>query len=47
MPNAPKTPTRTFRCPDNIWQAAKEKAAQDGLTLTDILLAALISYTED
>ena len=47
MPNAPKTPTRTFRCPEDLWQKAKEKAADTGLTVTDILLAALINFVED
>lgn len=47
MPNAPKTPTRTFRCPDDLWQKAKEQAAEDGITVTEVLISALISYTED
>lgn len=46
MPNAPKTPTRTFRCPDALWAAAKERAARDGLTVTDVLIAALSQYVD-
>lgn len=44
MPNAPKTPTRTFRCPDHIWNAAKAKAADEGVTVTDVLIDALRKY---
>ena len=46
MPNAPKTPTRTFRCPDEVWNAAKEKAAQEGQTVTEIILEALRDYAD-
>jgi predicted HicB family RNase H-like nuclease len=45
MPNAPKTPTRTVRVSDEIWTAAKEKAAIEGRTLTEIVIAALKDYT--
>lgn len=47
MPNAPKTPTRTFRCPDWLWNDAKKKAAAQGLTVTEILLAALLALVEE
>lgn len=47
MPKPLKTPTRTFRCADDIWNAAKEKAHADGMTLTDVLITALLSYIED
>lgn len=47
MPNAPKTPTRTFRCPDDLWQKAKDKVAEEGRTVTDVLIDALITYVED
>ena len=44
MPNAPKTPTRTVRVSDALWSAAKEKAADDGRTLTDVVIEALKDY---
>lgn len=44
MPNAPKTPTRTVRVSDEIWGAAKEKAAVEGRTLTDVVIEALKKY---
>lgn len=47
MPNAPKTPTRTFRCPDDLWEAAKDKAAVEERTVTDVLITALKDYVQD
>ena len=40
-----KTPTRTFRCPDALWNAAKTKAAELDVTLTDVLIEALEEFT--
>lgn len=47
MPNAPKTPTRTFRCPDDLWEAAKDKASVEGCTVTDVLITALKDYVKE
>ena len=47
MPNVPKTPTRTFRGPTDLWQRAKDKAAEQGVTVTDVLIKALVLYVED
>jgi predicted DNA binding CopG/RHH family protein len=44
MPNAPKTPSRNVRVPDELWQATKKKAAKDGITVTDVILRALRRY---
>lgn len=30
MPNKPKTPLHSFRCPDELWDAAKAKAEERG-----------------
>ena len=35
MPNKPATPTHTVRVPDEIWDAAVRKAAEEGTTVTD------------
>lgn len=35
------TPTRTIRVSDELWNAAKEKAAELGVTVTDIVIEAL------
>lgn len=47
MPNAPKTPTRTFRCPTDLWEAAKDKAAVEEKTVTEVLIKALNAYVAD
>lgn len=44
MPNQPKTPARSVRVPDALWQAAKERADVKGETVTDVLLRALQRY---
>jgi hypothetical protein len=35
------TRDRHFRCPDDLWTAAKEAAAAEGRTVTDVIVAAL------
>lgn len=47
MPNAPKTPTRTIRVPDELWIAAQKKAAEAEVTVTAIVLAALKYFVEE
>jgi len=46
MPNAPKTPTRTIRVPDDLWKAVQKKAAAEGITVTSIIISALESYRD-
>lgn len=46
VPNAPKTPQRTFRIPDDVYAAAKAKAAENGETLTDVVQRALAEYVQ-
>jgi len=41
------TPTRTIRVPDDLWNAAKEKAAEIGITVTDIVISALEDFIEE
>lgn len=43
-PATGKTPIRGIRVPDGVWQAAKDKAATEGKTITDVILAALQRY---
>lgn len=38
------TRLRNVRVPDGLWQAAKDKAAAEGRTLTDVILSALQRY---
>lgn len=46
VPNAPSTPSRTFRIPDELYQAAKECAELDGETLSDVVRASLERYVK-
>jgi predicted DNA binding CopG/RHH family protein len=47
MPNSPKTPTRTIRVSNELWNAVKEKAALDNRTVTDVIIEALKEYTSE
>jgi hypothetical protein len=44
MPNAPKTPTRTIRVDDELWRTVQAKAASEGITVTSIIIDALLAY---
>jgi predicted DNA binding CopG/RHH family protein len=44
MPNAHKTPTRTVRVTDELWAAVQAKAAEEGVTVTSVILEALEKY---
>ena len=46
MPNAPKTPTRTIRVSDDLWTAVQKKAADEGVTVTSIIIEALEAYID-
>ncbi len=47
MPNAPKTPTRTIRVPDDLWKAVQKKAAKEDVTVTSVIITALEAYLLD
>jgi hypothetical protein len=38
------TTIRSFRCPDDPWLPAMERAERDGTTLTAVLVAAVTEY---
>lgn len=44
MPNQPKTPQRTIRLDDELWTAARAKAASEGRTVSDVVREALEAY---
>jgi len=44
MPNAPKTPARNIRIPDDLWLAAQDKAAAKGESVSDVVRRALERY---
>lgn len=39
-----KTPLRTIRVADEIWEAAQERAKAEGRTVSDVIRAALKRY---
>jgi predicted DNA-binding protein len=47
VPNQPRTPTRSFRIPDDIYEPAKEKAESEGRTITDVVRDLLLDYVGD
>lgn len=47
MPNKPKTPTRSFRVSDKVYDRAKAKADARGDNLSEIVRVALEEYGED
>ena len=44
MPNAPKTPTRTIRVPDDLWLSVQRKAKLQKVTVTSVIIKALEDY---
>jgi len=46
VPNAPKTPMHSFRCNDELWEAAKATAAKRDETVADVLRKALERYVK-
>ena len=46
VPNKPKTPIRSFRIPEDLYEQAKAKAAERGESLTDVVKAALERYVK-
>jgi len=46
-PATGQTPTHGFRTPDAKWEAAKEKAAAEGRSVSDVLNDCLDAYLAD
>lgn len=46
-PNQPKTPKHGVRIPDELWDAAVRKAADEGATVTEVILDALKRFLRD
>lgn len=44
VPNQPKTPLRSIRIPDDLWQSARDVAAARGDSLGDVIRQALTRY---
>lgn len=47
VPDQPKTPLRSVRVPDELWEAALRKAHDRGETVTDVIIRALKRYLRD
>jgi hypothetical protein len=43
-PATGKTPLKNIRVPQDLWDAAKEEAAAEGRSLTDVILSDLHRY---
>lgn len=43
-PATGKTPNRTVRVPDEVWEEAKRKAAEEGKTVSDVVGDCLRRY---
>ena len=43
----PETPKHTIRVPDDLWQAALEKANSRYEKLTAVIIRGLVAYVED
>jgi len=46
VPNQPKTPIRGFRIPDELYAAARAKAAERGEDLSTVVRASLERYVK-
>jgi len=47
MPNMPKTPISNFRIPADVKARAQAKAAEEGKTLTDVVVKLLERYAPE
>jgi NRPS condensation-like uncharacterized protein len=46
-PNKPRTPVRTVRVEDEIWEPAKARAKAEGRTVSDVIRARLAEWIDD
>lgn len=45
--NQPKTPIHGFRIPDDLWEAVKRKAADEDVTVTEIVIRLLTRWVDE
>ena len=43
---SPKTPVRTVRIPDEVWETAVARATAEGRTMSDVIRVLLVRYGE-
>ena len=46
VPNTPGTPRRTIRVPDPLWEAAAEKAKEEGTDVSAVIRKALERFVK-
>ena len=46
VPNAPKTPLKSFRIPEDLYAAAQTKAAERGESVSEVVRKALERYVK-
>lgn len=46
VPNQPRTPLRSFRIPDDLYEAAQKKAEEKGESVSDVVRRALERYVK-
>ena len=46
VPNKPKTPMRSLRVADDLWEAAQAKAQERGESVSDVIRKALERYVK-
>lgn len=47
MPNQPKTPLRSMRIDDDLWNAVRTKTKREGRSITSVIVLALRSYVTE
>ncbi len=47
VPNQEKTPRRTVRVPDEVWQPASRKARDSGENVSEVIRRALADYIRE
>lgn len=47
VPNQEKTPRRTVRIPDEVWQSAARKARDNGENVSEVIRRALDDYLRE
>lgn len=46
VPNQPRTPLRSFRIPDELYEAAQRKAEEKGESVSDVVRRSLERYVK-
>lgn len=47
MPNAPRTPLKSFRIPEDLYREAQQIAADEGISVSDVVRKALERYVKN